>query len=142
VESISLIPASLLAVTVLVLGSVAAAVAALRVLRRGGVMPPAAAAPTAPAPAAAAPALPPEDLAFLRGELCAVRAEWKAHQKQLDAYLEAFEDLEESVERRRRRSAASRSKLESIEARQEAPEIDPNSREALRLRARARGLSA
>lgn len=79
----------------------------------------------------------PDDVIELRGELAGIRAEWKAHQKQLDAYLDAFEDLEESVERRRRRTAASRSKIEAAE--QHANEEPPNPREAARMRARALG---
>jgi len=101
-----------------------------------------------PAPVAAAPPQLPaligaEELARLRGELAgamadlnAVRAEWKAHQKQLDGYLEAFEDLEEVVERKRRRFAARESKEKVAVA---EPEVDPFSRDAARLRARARG---
>jgi len=111
----------------------------VRVARARGILPP---LPT-PASVAAPPPVPANlaELADLRGELGAVRAEWIAHRKQLDAYLDAFEDLEESVERRRRRAASSRSKAEAAVQQQaaEEPEPDPNSREAIRRRARARG---
>lgn len=104
-------------------------------------------APLAGPPPIALPAVPAligaEELARLRGELAtaiaelfAIRAEWRAHQKTLDGYLEAFEDLEESVERRRRRAAASASKMKSAEPEQQ---MDPNDRNSIRERARARG---
>jgi len=132
----TLVLACLVSAAIAVAGTAALSYAGLRAIRRAD-SPPGA----TPASVVASPALPyisPDELAHLRGELNAVRAEWKAHQKQLDAYLEAYEDLEESVERRRKRSAASRSKMEAIES-QAQPELDPNSREAIRARARARG---
>ena len=94
--------------------------------------------PLAPTPPTApAAGVSPAELAEMHGELNAVRAEWKAHQKQLDAYLDAFEDLEESVERRRRRAASSRSKAEAAQQEEAAPPMSP--REEARMRARARG---
>lgn len=125
-----------IALTVLascVLGPAAVLVGGGLLLRRAGLSHPLG------TPVAAAPAPTPMsdgELAELRGELAAVRAEWRAHQKQLDAYLDAFQDLEESVERKRRRAASARSRVEAVEQQPAEPE---NPREAARLRARAQG---
>jgi septal ring factor EnvC (AmiA/AmiB activator) len=76
-------------------------------------------------------------LAELAAELATVRAEWKAHQRHLDAYLEAFNDLEETVEHKRRRTTAAASK---IQREQEQPAEAPNAQAALLARARNMGL--
>lgn len=120
--------------TLVVVG--AALLAGARVARQSGWLTPS--EPVAPAPQLPHP-ISPEEFAEVRGELSAVRAEWKAHQRQLDAYLEAFEDLDESIARRQKRTISARSKIEAAEQRLEEPAENPNSREAARARARARG---
>lgn len=89
--------------------------------------------------AGAATPAQPASLAEGLAELATVRAEWKAHQKQLDAYLEAFEDIGENVERKRRRIAARDSKQKP-----EDPAPGGNGADsvaAARARARAQGIS-
>lgn len=51
--------------------------------------------------------------AELAAELAAVRAEWVAWRKQFEAYLESAEELSDTVERRRKRAAASASRAEA-----------------------------
>src|SRR5262245_2806404 len=78
----------------------------------------------------------PDSTAAGLADLAVVRAEWLAYQKHLDAYLEAFNDLEEQVEHKRRRTTAAASRV----AREEAPEEpEANSHAALVTRARSMG---
>lgn len=79
----------------------------------------------------------------MAGDLAAVRAEWAAWRKQVEAYLDSFDDLAELVERRRRRTSAaeSRMKREKGEAEEDATPADPlEARRQLRHRARAMGI--
>lgn len=81
------------------------------------------------------PEAPASSLAEGLADLAAVRAEWRRTKLEFDAYLEAFEDLHETVERKRRRTAALKSKVTEAERLAELPPpID------LRARARALGI--
>ena len=102
------------------------------------------------APAAVPPAPPAqpelpvtrEQLAEALGELASVRAEWMAWKKQVEAFLEEFDELAETIERRRTRIAASVSKRERHEreqAEQQAHAGGNGTRDALVAAARARG---
>ena len=81
-------------------------------------------------------------LAGMAGDLAAVRAEWAAWRKQVEAYLDSFDDLAELVERRRRRASAaeSRMKRERGEGEEAVPEDPLEARRQLRHRARAMGI--
>lgn len=68
-------------------------------------------------------------------DLGSVRGEWEAWKRTAEGILEAVTDLEEVIERKRRRVAA----RESIEKAREAQGPDPNSRAGLLARARAQG---
>lgn len=65
---------------------------------------------------ATAAAMTPARVAQLEAELATVRTEWAAVQKQLEAYIEAATDIEETTERTRRRAAARESKAKNAEA--------------------------
>jgi len=78
--------------------------------------------------------IPPEALA----ELATVRSEWATYRKNLDAYLEAFEDIDETVERKRRRIAARDSRAKRAE--DEAPPEPRDQLGAYRAKARAMGI--
>lgn len=120
---------------------VGCAAAVAWVMPRYGRMPtaPGAAAPL-PAPAAAAPPELHPTVAEALGELASVRAEWMAWKKQVEAFLEEFDELAETIERRRSRIAASVSKREQQLKRAESPAPDANGAEALRQRARSLGI--
>lgn len=90
--------------------------------------------------AAAAVTQPGVDVASLAAELAVVRAEWKAHQKQLDAYLEAFEDIGDTVERKRRRQAARDSKNPPEGADPNPAQNGGDARAQYRARARSMGI--
>jgi len=82
-----------------------------------------------------------EALASMAGDLGAVRAEWAAWRKQVEAYLDSFDDLAELVERRRRRSAAAEARMKREKPEDQADEPDPLAeRRELRMRARAMGI--
>lgn len=96
-----------------------------------------------PLPHATAPGLPSVDaLASMAGDLAAVRAEWAAWRKQVEAYLDSFDDLAELVERRRKRASAAESRMKRERGEEEAAEpADPlAARRELRSRARAMGI--
>jgi len=117
----------------LLIGAVVAAALMVLHTRLSLVTPRVEAAPptTTPSPAAIG------SLADALADLAVVRAEWRATQKQFDAYFEAFNDIDENVSRKQRRIAARQSKEEKEEGHEEAP-ADP--RAALRIRARAAGI--
>jgi hypothetical protein len=80
----------------------------------------------------------PETLADGLADLAAVRAEWRAWKKELDAYFEALEDQVDVVERRRRRIASHESKSRDGAA-PDASAEPVNIRAAVLQRARAAG---
>jgi len=93
-------------------------------------------------PERSAPVVPidPETLAECVAAVKAVRAEWRAERKELDAYFEALEEESGTVERKRRRIAGAESRRKKAEETEtEQATADPNSREAIRARARAQG---
>lgn len=91
------------------------------------------------------PGVPGADvLAAMAGDLAAVRAEWAAWRKQVEAYLDSFDDLAELVERRRRRASAAESRMKRERGEPDEPEALPadplEQRRILRQRARAAGI--
>lgn len=87
------------------------------------------------APQPAAPPPNPTTLAEGLEDLRTVRAEWRAYQKHLDSYLEAFEDIEQTIEHKRRRTAAAASKVKPDE-----PDEPDDTKAGWLARARAQGL--
>lgn len=105
------------------------------------------AAPTVPAvvaaPLAPSPWASREAIDQALAELASVRAEWMAWKKQVETFLEEFDELAETIERRRNRisvAVAKREKQTLAAAAQEAGNGTHPTRDELIRRARAMGI--